>query len=346
METVWFCLVAAMLAVYVVLDGFDLGAGILHLRVARSEPERAAVLRSVGPVWDGNEVWLVAATGTILAAFPALYAAAFSGFYLQLILVLWLLVGRAVGIEFRNLLESPVWRSAWDAVFALSSGMLALFLGVALGNVVRGVPLQADGTFFEPLWTDFSPFRATGILDGYTLLVGLLSTAALALHGAHWVWLKTEGDLSERARRAAGRAWWAVLAATIVVTAWTPAVQPHAPRRFAGQPWGFVFPLLALGGLALSFHSVRRGVALRAFLGSTAFLAGMMATVAFSLYPFVLPASTDPALGLTVRSAAASSDGLKTQLAWWIPGIALAAVYFAYVYRKFSGKVRLEEGGY
>ena len=157
METLWFCLVALMLALYVVFDGFDLGAGIVHLFVGRTGDERRAVLRSIGPVWDGNEVWLLAAGGTLYFAFPALYATGFSGFYLPLMIVLWLLILRGCSIEFRNHIDNEAWRPFWDVVFAVSSSLLAIFFGAALGNVIRGVPYDESGRFFEPLWTDFRP---------------------------------------------------------------------------------------------------------------------------------------------------------------------------------------------
>src|SRR6201997_3925470 len=190
METLWFSLVAAMIAVYVVLDGFDLGAGVIHLFVARNDVERRTVLASIGPVWDGNEVWLLAGGGTLYFAFPALYASAFSGFYLPLMVVLWLLILRGVAIEFRNHLQSPVWGPFWDAVFCGASALLAIFFGAALGNVVRGVPLDASGYFFLPLWTDFAAGKDTGILDWYTILVAVAAFLALTLHGSLWVALK------------------------------------------------------------------------------------------------------------------------------------------------------------
>src|SRR5216683_3263536 len=173
LETIWFCLVALMIAAYVVLDGYDIGAGIIHLFVAHSDDERRQVLQSIGPFWDGNEVWLIAGGGTLYFAFPALYAASFSGFYLPLMMVLWLLMLRGIAIEFRSHVESPVWQSLWDAGFGVSSALLAIFFGTALGNVVRGVPLDASGYFFLPLWTDFGISGDLGILDWYTLTTGL-----------------------------------------------------------------------------------------------------------------------------------------------------------------------------
>ena len=190
METIWFCLVAVMLAAYVVLDGFDLGAGIAHLLVARTDAERRPVLRSIGPVWDGNEVWLLAAGGTLYFAFPALYASSFSGFYLPLMIVLWLLILRGISIEFRNHVESLVWHPLWDAMFAGSSALLAIFFGAALGNVVRGVPLDRAGDFFLPLWTDFTAGPDAGILDWYTVLVAIAALLTLTVHGALWLALK------------------------------------------------------------------------------------------------------------------------------------------------------------
>jgi cytochrome d ubiquinol oxidase subunit II len=184
METIWFMLVAFMLTAYVVLDGFDLGAGIIQPLVARTDDERRLVLRTVGPVWDGNEVWLLSAGGTLYFAFPGLYAAAFSGFYLPLHMVLWLLILRAIGIEFRMHLAEPVWRGFFDGIFTLSSTLLAIFFGAALGNVIRGVPLDKDGYFFNPLWTNWRVGAEPGILDWYTVLAGVAALVSLVQHGA------------------------------------------------------------------------------------------------------------------------------------------------------------------
>src|ERR1700736_2713502 len=192
MGTIWFCLVALMLTVYVLLDGFDLGAGAIHLLVAKTDEERVQVLASIGPVWDGNEVWLIAAGGTLYFAFPALYAASFSGFYLPLMIVLWLLIVRGISIEFRSHVGGPIWSAFWDRSFSVASTLLAIFYGAALGNVIRGVPFDRAGRFFEPLWTNFMPAGQTGILDWYTTLVGVAALAALALHGAAWLARKTD----------------------------------------------------------------------------------------------------------------------------------------------------------
>ena len=346
MGTLWFCLVALMIATYVLLDGFDLGAGILHLFVARSDGERREVLASIGPVWDGNEVWLLAAGGTLYFAFPALYASGFSGFYLPLMIVLWLLILRGISIEFRSHIHSPVWEPLWDAVFCFSSLLLAVFYGAALGNVVRGVPLDAQGYFFEPLWTNFRLGGRTGILDWYTILIGVTSLFALTQHGATWLMLKTSGAVQLRSRALARSAWWGVVALTILITWFTFRIQPQISASFAAHPWGYVFPATAVAGLvALRWflagaEDVRRE--LEAFLASCAYLLGMLTSVVFGLYPYVLPASGNPAYGLSINSAKAGAYGLRVGLVWWFIGIALATGYFILVYRHFRGKVGAE----
>src|ERR1700689_2849362 len=246
MGTLWFCLPAIVIPGSVLLDGLDLGEGIVQLLVARSERETGQVLSSIGPVWDGNEVWLIAAGGTLFFAFPVLYASSFSGFYLPLMMVLWLLILRGASIEFRNHVESAVWIPLWDFLFCASSLLLAIFYGAALGNVVRGVPLDGSGYFFEPLWTNFRLGEETGILDWYTILVGVLALLALAMHSGLWVQLKTTGAVSSRAGKLVGQVWWGVIILTTLVTAVTFKVQPQVKENFTPWPVGFTSPLLAV----------------------------------------------------------------------------------------------------
>ena len=344
MGTVWFCLVAIMIAVYVLLDGFDLGAGAIHLLVAKTDEERRQVIASIGPVWDGNEVWLLAAGGTLYFAFPALYASAFSGFYLPLMIVLWLLILRGVSIEFRNHMASPVWTPFWDFLFCASSLLLAVFFGSALGNVVRGVPLDRSGYFFEPLWTNWRLGAETGILDWYTALVGMLALAALMLHGSLWVQMKTADDLSARAGRLAARVWWAVVTLTVIVTMVTFHVQPQVRANFEMWHWGIVFPLLAVVGAFAARWGLMKKSEGGAFFGSCAYLAGMLTSVVFGVYPMVLPAR-DMTNSLTVNNAEAGPYGLKVGLVWWTVGMILAAGYFTFVYRSFAGKVAAKTVG-
>ncbi len=310
MGTLWFWLVAIMIAMYVLLDGFDLGAGAIHLFVAKTDEERRQVLASIGPVWDGNEVWLIAAGGTLYFAFPVLYASAFSGFYLPLMIVLWLLILRGASIEFRNHIKSVVWDPLWDFLFWGSSLLLAVFFGAALGNVVRGVPLDSSGYFFEPLWTNFGLGDETGILDWYTILVGVLALLALMMHGGLWVQMKTDGQVNTRAGKLAGRAWWGVVALTALVTAVTFRIQPQLKENFTTKPWGFLFPLLAVAGIAGVFFELRKRDERKAFFASCAYLMGMLTSVVFGVYPMVLPAR-NPVYSLTVTTAKAGAYGLK-----------------------------------
>jgi cytochrome d ubiquinol oxidase subunit II len=344
MQTLWFALIAFMLTMYVLLDGFDLGAGVIHLIAARDDAQRRTILRAIGPVWDGNEVWLIAAGGTLFFTFPVLYASSFSGFYLPLIIVLWLLILRGVAIELRGHLDNLVWAAFWDGVFALGSTLLIIFYGAALGNVVRGVPLDAHGTFYEPLWTDFDPRSASpGILDWYTVLIALLALTTLTVHGANWIVVKTEGAVNARARRVAWRAWLATLVLTVAATIATFSLRPGMLAHFNAAPWGYIFPVLAVGGLAATGYALSRGDEQAAFAGSCAYIAGMLSGTAFGLYPNVLPA-VNPAYSLTVTNAAASQYAQTVGLVWWSIGMLLAVIYFALTYRLFRGKVRPADG--
>jgi cytochrome d ubiquinol oxidase subunit II len=290
-------------------------------------------------------VWLLAGGGTLYFAFPVLYASGFSGFYLPLMIVLWLLILRGISIEFRGQVDSPVWFKFWDVVFAGASFLLVVFYGAALGNVVRGVPLDAKGYFFEALWTNFRLGTDTGILDWYTILIGLAALFTLALHGAFWLALKTDGPVHERAQQLARSTWWGVLVFTILITVVTFRVQPHVPATLLDHPWGFVFPFLALAGLAGMAQFMLRKDDVKSFLASCVYIVGMLTSVVFGLYPLVLPATSDPAYSLTVHNAKAADYGLIVGLRWWIIGMILASGYFVYVYRHFAGKVRLEGGG-
>src|SRR5215475_1930257 len=259
MHFIWFWLVAVMITAYVVLDGFDLGAGALHLLIARTDQERRMILRTIGPVWDGNEVWLLAAGGTLYFAFPLLYASGFSGFYLPLMIVLWLLVLRGIGIELRTHLDSTVWRGFFDGCFAFSSLLLAVFYGAALGNVMRGVPLNKDGYFFLPLWTNWRPGPEPGILDWYTVIAGVVALVALTIHGAHYVALKTAGDLNQRARRVAALLWPVLVAVTLLSLWATLEIRPELLANYRRFGVLFVVPLAVALSLIAMFLYRRRG---------------------------------------------------------------------------------------
>lgn len=344
METFWFALVSLMLIAYAVLDGFDLGVGIVHHFVARTPAERGVVLRSIGPVWDGNEVWLIAAGGALFFAFPRLYASSFSGFYLPLMIVLWLLMLRGMGVELRSHVDDPLWRTFFDFVFSLSSLLLAIFFGAAVGNVVRGVPLNAEGYFFEALWTNFRVGPDPGILDWYTVLIGLLTFVTLTVHGASYLMVKTEGRLQARARRVAGLGWWSLVLVTALSLAATLHVRPRVLDNFRLHAWGWFIPAAVAGALISMRHSHAKRRDVAAFLSSAFYIAGMLGGAAFAMHPYLLPASNDPSYGLTIYNARTGAFSLRVGLVWWLLGMALSVGYFTFIYRSFRGKLTPEVG--
>jgi cytochrome d ubiquinol oxidase subunit II len=346
MGFIWFWIVAVMIVAYVVLDGFDIGVGILHLFVARTEQERQISVRSIGPVWDGNEVWLLAAGGTLYFAFPLLYASAFSGFYLALMIVLWLLIMRALGVELRMHMESRVWRAFFDGVFFISSVLLAIFYGAALANVIRGVPIGADGYFFLPLWTNWRLGPQPGILDWYTVIGGVLALVALALHGALYLIVKTESQLQERSRLAARYLWITLLALTIFSLPATMTARPDGLQNYQHYPVLFVVPAAIVAALIGIYYFSRKQEDRKAFTCSCAYLTLMLVGAAAALYPRLLPSSNNPANDITIQKALSGSYALHVGLIWWAFGMGLAAMYFVVVYRMFKGKVPLDGAGY
>ena len=331
MAGAWFWFLAVMVTIYVVLDGFDLGVGALYQRLAHTEAEREEATAAIGPVWNGNEVWLLAGGGVLFMAFPIAYAAAFSGLFFGLILVLWLLVGRGLALELRHQLDNPLWRTACDTVFTLSSAALALVFGVALGNVVRGVPLNAAEVFHLSLFE---------LLNWYALLVGVFGLVVLCAHGAGFLALRATGDLAVRAQRTARRLTVAVAVLFVAMIGPTAAVRESMLTNLVDPLWHVIFPLLAVGALVWLALAQRRGDWGRAFAGSAAFIVGLLTTMAAGLYPYILPAHEGRPHGLTAQAAAAGDDALRTALVWWPVGMALAAVYFVLAYRMFFRTAR------
>ena len=346
MGFVWFWMVAFMIIAYVIFDGFDIGVGILHFFVACSEQERQLTLRSIGPVWDGNEVWLIAGGGTLYFAFPLLYASAFSGFYLALMIVLWLLIMRGLAIELRMHIENAVWRAFFDGLFFFSSLLLAVFFGAALANVIRGVPLGQDGYFFLPLWTDWHVGSHPGILDWFSVMGGLLALAALALHGALYLTVKTDGVLQQRARGASRRLWFSVLILTTASVPATIVARPDVLRNYASHPILFVLPTAVLFALMGMAYFSRRQQDGKAFACSCLYLGFMLVGAAIALYPRLLPSSDNADQDITIEKALAGPHTLRVGLAWWAFGMCLAVLYFVIVYRMFRGKVKFETAGY
>jgi cytochrome d ubiquinol oxidase subunit II len=346
MGFVWFWLVAVMIVGYVVLDGFDLGVGVLHLFLARDEAERQAIVRSIGPVWDGNEVWLLAGGGTLYFAFPLLYASAFSGFYLPLMIVLWLLVARGISVELRNHIDVGVWHTLLDSLFGVASALLAIFYGAALANVIRGVPLRSDGFFFLPLWTNWKPGMAPGILDWYTVIGGLVALVALTLHGALWLTIKVSGKLERRARRIVSPLWSALLVLTVVSLVTTIGVRPQTLDNYYRYPVTFVVPAGVVASLIAIRIWNRRGQATKAFLASCVYLFFMLAGACWGLYPTLLPATGNSGADITLDRALSGPHTLSVGLVWWLFGMALAVGYVVFVYSRFKGKVDLGSKGH
>jgi cytochrome d ubiquinol oxidase subunit II len=288
----------------------------------------------------------VAGGGTLYFAFPALYASGFSGFYLPLMMVLWLLMLRGIGIELRGHMENPVWMGFFDLIFCGSSVLLAIFFGAALGNVVRGVPLGADGYFFEPLWTNFRASGNTGILDWYTVLTGVIALVTLTAHGALYIAVKTENELQQRVRGVALWAWPVQLILTIVGVIATCYVRPMVLDNYKEHVVGYLVPLVVFGSLAVMIYAIRKGLDKVAFVGSALYIVGMLVGAAFALYPNVLPSSTNAAYNLTIYNTAAGRHGLTVGIIWWSIALILALGYFTFVFRMFRGKVRLEGEGY
>ena len=330
-NTVWFVALSFMLTGYAVLDGFDLGVGVLHFFVGRTSAERATAIDAIGPVWNGNEVWLLAAGGSMVVAFPHVYASAFSGFYLALMLVLWLLLLRGIAIEFRHQLNHPMWHDFWDVVFSGASTLLAVLFGVAVGNVLRGVPLDANGEFQGTF---------TLMLNPFALLGGVLSVAVLSLHGSAWLAVKTDGPVQARARRLAGPLWWAAVLLLGAMVAASFAVRPDFTRNFARWPSLMVVPAFTVGG-AVAFRVFRRrqddG---RAFAASATMIAGTLGGAAAGLFPYLLlplPGSTHP--GLDIYNSASAGSSLRIALGVYLFGMTLVIAYLAHAYWIWRGKV-------
>ncbi len=346
MGFIWFWIVAVMIVAYVIFDGFDLGVGILHPFLARTEEEKQLMLRSIGPVWDGNEVWLLAGGGTLYFAFPLLYASAFSGFYLALMIVLWLLIMRGISVELRMHIEMGVWHTFFDGLFFVSSLLLAIFYGAALANVIRGVPLSDEGYFFLPLWTNWRVGPDPGILDWYTVIGGVVALVALALHGALYLTVKTEGALQQRCRAAVRVLWIAVLLLTIVSLPASVIARADTLANYRAFPVLLVIPVAVLLAMVGIFYYSKKSDDRKAFACSCSYLAVMLVGAAIAMYPRLLPSTSDGGRDITIQRALSGPHTLRVGLVWWAFGMCLATMYFVVVYRMFRGKVSIESGGY
>ena len=338
MPELWFAIVAALLAAYVVMDGFDFGAGALHFLVARNDAERREVLAAIGPFWDGNEVWLLATGGVLFLAFPKVLASGLSGFYFAIFLVLWILILRGIAIEFRSHLEHPLWRSAWDFVFSAASLLLPVLFGAALGNLLRGLPIDREGWFSLALFTDFRTSGEVGILDWYTILVGVFALLAVSAHGGAYLAWKTNAQVCDRSRKAAIRCYGSVVVLWPAVTLATAIVNRRMYEELSTRPLAWLALVVALAGIVSVVVGFRRNRPLQAFLGSSAFLAGLLAATAALTFPVMLRGLVD-AQSLTAYNSVVPDSSLRVAFVWWPAAALLAVTYFAVLFRIHRGKV-------
>ncbi len=343
MIEIWYAILSFMLVMFVVLEGFDIGAGLLQYVVGKTEAERRLVIAGIGPLWSWHEVWLVGFGGTLLLAFPNIIAAAFAGFYLALFLLLWTLILRGVAIEVSGHIAEPLWRTAWHTIFVAANVILAILIGAALGNIVRGVPLGTDGTFALAFFTNFSPWGNVGILDWYTVSVAVFMLVTLAAHGATALVLKTEGPVHDRSLRIAGGLWKTVLGLLAAISIETWIVRPELLPGMLRQPFGWLGLIFVVGGLISVFTGLKNKREMRAVIGSAAFVAGLMIAGAASVFPIMLHSTLAPENSLSAYQNAAAGHGLAIALVWWPIAFIFAVIYFLFIYRHYTGKVKPAE---
>ena len=343
MIQIWYGILSFMLLGFVVLEGFDIGAGMLQYVVGKTEAERRVVIAAIGPFWTWNEVWLVGFGGTLLLAFPAILAASFAGFYLALMLLLWCLILRGISIEMSGQIADPLWRTAWHVCFVASNVLLALLIGAALGNIVRGVPIGPDGNFTLGFFTNFSPRGQVGILDWYTVSVALFVLVTFAALGATGLVNRTEGSVRARSLRSAKRLWQLTLAMLVIVTIETWVIRPGLFSTMIRQPLGWLGLFGVLGGVRNAFLGLHRNEESRALIGSGAFIAGLMIAGAVGVFPLMLRSTIAAQYSMSAYVSAADGRGLRLALVWWPIALILAVSYFFFTYRYYRGKVKPAE---
>jgi cytochrome d ubiquinol oxidase subunit II len=333
----WFVLLGVLLTGYAILDGFDLGVGILH-PLARTDHERRVFINAIGPIWDGNEVWLITFGGALFAAFPEAYATIFSGFYNAFMLLLFALIFRAVSIEFRSKIASDAWRRAWDWGFFGSSLLATLLFGVAVGNAMIGIPLNQRGVFTGSF---------IGLLQPYPILVGLLAISLFAMHGALYLYLKVpQGELHHRIGQWMWHTWGVFLVIYILTTMYTLVAVPRATENFRAAPWAVVIVLLNVLAVANIPRMVFRDRPGQAFASSCLAVACLTSLFSIALWPNLVTASNEPAHSLTVWRAASSATTLWIMFLIALVGMPLVLLYTAAVYWTFRRRVEIGAHSY
>lgn len=337
LEFIWFTAFVLLLIGYAILDGFDLGVGMLHL-FSKKDEERRLMLNSIGPVWDGNEVWLVTAGGALFAGFPEVYATLCSGFYLPIMLLLAALIFRAVAIEFRSKQPMAWWRWSWDILFSLASLLIALLLGVVLGNLIRGIPLDEQREFTGTL---------SDLLNPYALLMGVTAAAMFLMHGSIYLMLKTEGEFHEKMRPFVNPTIIAFIMCYAIATVTTLIYMPHMAMTIQERPIFFLLALVNMFAIANIPREIYRGNDGRAFISSCLNILCLLALFAIGTYPNVIRALNDPEnLSLHIWNSASSVKTLKILLLIAIIGLPLVITYTVSIYWIFRGKVKLESTSY
>lgn len=336
LNLIWFFLLGVLLVGYAILDGFDLGVGIVHLCV-RDDTERRILLNSIGPLWDGNEVWLVTFGGAIFAAFPDAYATAFSGFYLAFMLLLLALIFRAVSIEFRSKSQSKLWRGLFDIAFCAASTLATFLYGMAVGNCMLGLPIGADREFAGTVLDLLSP---------YAIMTGLFAVATFAMHGSIYLYLKTEGDLQRRIHGWMWTTFGLFLVMYLVVTIMTLIQVPAATANFRNHPWLWLVVLLNILAIANIPRAIMSQQPLYAFLSSAAVIAAFTFLFGVALFPNLVVSTLGEEYNLTIYNAASSQKTLGIMLAIAVLGMPFVVSYTAVVYWVFRGKVKLEKFSY
>ncbi len=342
MIATWYGIVSFMLIVYIVLDGRNFGAGMLHWLVARTPEERRQVVAAIGPLWSWHEVWLVGFGGTMMAVFPRLLATSFAGYYLALMLILWCLLLRAMALEVGGHINDRLWQQFWDFVFVVSSFLLAVLFGAAAGNVARGVPLDQSGQFSMAFFTDFGVRGYVGLLDWYTVSVAVFAVVLLSAHGATYLTLKTEGPVHNRSAVLGRRLWLTSLPLFLIVSVETSFVRPNVVGDSFTNPLSWLGVIVAIVSAWALITGIDRGHEMKAFLGSNFLIVGLLAVGGATIYPVMLLSTIAPEYSLRADQVASSSSTLTSAIFWWPVAFVMAASYFVFISRRYYGKVSLK----
>ncbi len=346
MVELWFAILCLMFTLFVVLAGWDFGAGALHFVAARNHAERGALIAAIGPLWTWNEVWLVAGGGVLFVAFPRVLAISFPAYYLALFLVLWTLILRGIALEVRGLIDSSLWRTFWDFVFAAANISLAILFGAAIGNVIRGMPLRPDAPLSLPLFTDFGVHGMLGILDWYTISVAVFTLVCLSAHGASYLAMKAEGEVYRRATLLTKWLWPVTVSLLLVVSVETFYVRPGFFTGMAERPPAWIALIFVAGGLAAVITGSRSGAERRTFLGGCVFIAGLLGSAAASLFPVILYSTVSGEYSITAYNGSSDASSLRAATYWWPVAFALSFAYFGFVAKYYRGRARTADYGH